>query len=368
MEIRKVVTKKELNDFIKLPYELYKNYELWVPPLLSDQKKFFNPEKNPYYRHSEVQLFLAYKDGKPVGRISAQTNTQHNNFHNDKVGFFGFFESIDDEEVANGLLKAAEDWNKNKGMDTLRGPMNFSVNNECGTLVDGFETPPYIMMTHNFSYYDALIKKSGYKKSMDLLAYLLKADPIPPKLERVGKLAIKKNSFEIRCLDKKNLKRDIELVFEIYSKAWEKNWGFVPDTREEFDQTVKDLLPVVDSELVYLAFADGKPVGFSVALPNFNFVLKKMNGHMNPVSLAKALYYKSKIPTVRVITMGVVHEYQKRGIDAAFYYKTFETCRKKGFWGGELSWILETNLMMNRIAEMLGADPYKRYRIYDKEI
>lgn len=368
MEIRKVSTKKELNDFIKLPYNLYKNYELWVPPLISDQKKFFNPKLNPYYQHSEVQLFVAYKDNKPVGRISAQTNTQHNNFHEDKVGFFGFFESIDDQEVAEGLFKAAEEWNKDKGMDTLRGPMNFSVNNECGTLVDGFSTPPYIMMTHNFSYYDSLIKKSGYDKSMDLLAYLLPADPIPKKLERIAKLAEKRNSFEIRCLDKKNLKRDIELVFEIYSKAWEKNWGFVPDTREEFDQTVKDLMPVVDPELVYIAFVDGKPVGFSVALPNFNFVLKKMNGHLNPISLAKALYYKSKIPTVRVLTMGVVHEYQKRGIDAVFYYKTFETCREKGLWGGELSWILETNLMMNRIAEMLGADPYKRYRIYDKKI
>ena len=372
MKIMPVRSKKDLMDFIKLPFQLYKNDPNWVPPLIMDQKDFFNPKKNPFYEHSEVQLFLAYKNDKLVGRISAHTNTQHNKFHNDKVGFFGFFEAIDDQEVANELIDAASEWLKAKGMDTLRGPMNFSTNDEVGLLIKGFETPPFVMMTHNPSYYLPLLENAGLQKSMDLFAYLVKISKPPERVARLSEKLIKRGNFTIRSLKtkKKDLKKDIETVFTIYMKAWERNWGFVPMTKKEFDHVVAALLPIVIPELVFIAFVNGEPAGFSVTLPDYNYVLKKMHGRLLPFGIFKALYYKNKISGLRQITMGVIKEYQNRGIDTVFYAKSFETAynHKINFKVGECSWILETNTMMNRIMESLNGKIHKIYRILDKKI
>jgi len=374
INIKSVQTKKDLKQFIMLPFKLYKNDPHWVAPLIMDQKNFFNPKKNPYYEHSEVQLFIAEKAGETVGRISAQTNTQHNKFHEDKIGFFGFFECINEQEVADKLISAASKWIKKKGMDTLRGPMNFSTNDECGLLVNGFESSPFVMMTHNPPYYLELLTKAGLEKSMDLLAYLIPKRPTPERLQRVVDKLQKRGRFTVRELSSKNkkeLRKDLEIVFTIYTKAWERNWGFVPMTEKEFFHLIDSMIDVVRPEFFYLAFVEDEPAGFYVALPDYNQLLKKVKGRLFPFGIFHLLFGQNKITAMRVITMGVIKEFQGRGIDTVFYTKNFQIAnnhKKLNIENAEMSWILETNTMMNRIASNLGGWVHKTYRILDKKI
>ncbi|MDY6915384.1 MAG: GNAT family N-acetyltransferase [Candidatus Cloacimonadota bacterium] len=370
MKVLAVKSKKELKSFIKFPFELYKNDPNWVAPLIIDQMNLFNEKKNPYYEHSEVQPFLAFQNNKVVGRITAHTNTRHNNFHKDKVGFFGFFETIDVPEVTQALVETASEWLKKRDKNVLRGPMNFSTNDECGLLIDGFRTPPYIMMPYNKKYYKELLEKNGLKKSMDLFAYNIPVSPPPERIKRLAEHAMKRNNFTIRTLanNKKERRRDIETVFHIYSKAWEPNWGFVPLSKKEFDHIVDTLLPIALPEMVLIAEVNGEPAGFCLTLPDYNFVLKKMRGRILPFGLLKALYYKNKIPGLRLITMGVIKEFQNRGIDIVFYYRSFQTAYQLQYKDSELSWILENNAMMNHIVKSLGGTRYKTFRIFDKKI
>ena len=374
IEIKPVQTKKDLKKFIMLPFKLYKNDPNWVAPLIMDQKNFFNPQKNPYYEHSEVQLFLAEKDGEIVGRISAHTNTQHNKFHEDKVGFFGFFECINDQETADMLIQTAYDWNKAKGRDTLRGPLNFSTNDECGLLIDGFESPPFIMMTHNHRYYLELLSNAGLQKSMDMYAYLIPKSPTPERLARVVEKLQKRGSFTVRELSSKNkkeLRKDLETVFTVYTKAWERNWGFVPMTEKEFFHLIDSMINFVRPEFFYLAFVDDQPAGFYAALPNYNEVLRKVRGRLFPFGIFHLLFGMNKVTSMRVVTMGVIKEFQGRGIDTVFYTKNFQVAnehKKLNIKNAEMSWILETNTMMNRIASNLGGWVHKTYRILDKKI
>ena len=370
IEVRPVKSKKELKEFIMLPFRLYKNDPNWVAPLISDQKKFFNPSKNGYYDHSQVELFLAWEGAKVIGRMSAQTNTQHNIEHQDKVGFFGFFECEDNQQAADALFARALEWNKSMGMDTLRGPMNFSVNEECGLLVDGFNSPPYIMMTHHLPYYEKLLLNAGFHKAKDLYAFIFEVGPLPEKIERTAQYVMKRNSCTVRTLskDKKQLRRDILTVFEIYRKAWQYNWGAVPMTEGELDHLVKTLLPLVEPDLVLIAEVKGEPAGFSLSMPNYNEVLKVMNGRINPITMLKA-YLKSKhITTARTLTMGVIKEYQNRGIDLVMHYYSFKNGFPKGYKQSEISWVLEDNVMMIREAELFNARIHKTYRLFDKEI
>lgn len=371
MKIIPITTQKDIMRFIKFPHKLYKGDKNWVPKLIMDEKNFFNPKKNPYYAHSEVMLFLAVKNDEVVGRISAHTNTQHNRVHHDKVGFFGFFESINDQNVASKLFDTAGNWLRTKGCDVMRGPMNFSTNDECGLLIKGFDTPPMVMMIHNKEYYQSLIENAGLDKVMDLFAYISDVQPPPDRIKRLSDKLEKRGHFTIRSLNKSNkkaLKKDIETIFEIYTKAWENNWGAVPMTNLEFDHIVKELMPIVAPELVFIAEVDGEPAGFSMSLPDYNFVLKKLNGHLFPFGIFKLLYYKNKIPNLRVITMGVIKKFQNRGIDTVFYSKSFEIANKMGYKQGEFSWILENNVMMNRIAKSLDGECYKTYRIFEDKI
>ncbi|MDD3050769.1 MAG: GNAT family N-acetyltransferase [Candidatus Cloacimonetes bacterium] len=368
IEIIAVNNSKLLKEFIMLPFELYKNNANWVAPLISEQKKFFNPEKNPFYEHSEAQLFIAYHNNKPVGRISAHTNTRHNSTFNDKLGFFGFFECIDDKEVAHSLLNKAAEWNLSKGRDSMRGPMNFSLHNECGTLIDGFDTPPFVMMTHNHAYYPKLLDSYGLHKAMDIFAYMVAPEKTPERLEKFVQMVQKRYNYTVRCLskNKNEMKKDLQTVMKLYGEAWKNNWGAVEMSDKEFDSIVEELLPIADRNLVFIAEVDGKPVGFSVALPNYNIVLKKMKGRLFPLGLFKALYYKNKIDAVRVITLGVIKEYQKKGIESVMIYHTFKNGYNSGYNRAEISWILEDNVEMNNLANRLDANLYKKYRIYDK--
>ena len=368
LKVLQVTTKSELRRFIEFPFSLYQNDKYWVAPIISDQIKFFDKGKNPYYEHSEVELFLVVDENEVKGRISAHTNRNHNKFHNDHKGFFGFFECVDDQTVANLLFDTAVEWLKEKECDIISGPYNFSTNEECGLLVDGFESIPFVMMTHNPKYYISLYENYGFAKAMDLYAWYLESNEMPEFLSLVSRKFKNNDQFTVRCLDKKNLRRDIETVFTVYQKAWERNWGFVPMSKKEFNHLVDSLLPIVDHELFFIAECEGKPAGFSVALPNFNVVLQKMKGKINPITLLKMLYYKKKLNSLRVIVMGVIHEYQGKGIDTMFYYNTWKNALAKGFNIGEFSWVLETNTMMNKIAKHLGARVHKTYRIFEKSM
>ena len=373
MEIVQVQTRKQVKDFIKFPFKLYKDDPYWVAPLISEQKKFFAPEKNPYYEHSEVQLFLAVKNYEIVGRISAHSNTRHNDYHKDKIGFFGFFEVINDQEIADALFSAAENWLQAKGFDTMRGPMNFSVNDECALLIEPFDSSPMVMMPYNPEYYKSLYENFGLKKVMDIFAYYIKVQKPPERLAKLAAKIQERGNFTVRSLttkNKKKLKRDIALIFKIYEEAWKDNWGYVPTTKKEFDLLVDDLLPILRPEFVFIAEIEGKAVGFSVTLPDFNFILKKLKGKIFPFGWLKFLLLKNKIPGLRVPIMGVLDEYKNRGIDVVFYYRSFKTAyeHKTPLKDAEFSWVLETNNMMNRISKSLTAKIYKTYRIFDKKI
>lgn len=359
--------------FIKFPWVIYKGDKFWVPPLIFDVRKNLDQKKNPFFRHSEMQLFLAEKDGKIAGRIAAIKNDNHNSFHKDKTGFFGFFESIDDEEVSDMLLEHACAWCKEKGLDEIRGPVNPSTNDECGLLVDGFDASPVFLMPYNPKYYQKLIENFGFEKGNNLYAYYIHAEVINnksvmDKLERMAKLIKQRSGVELRYLNMKDLKNEVRKIEEVYNSAWESNWGFVPITSEEFDYMAESLKMVADPNLVFFAEIEGKPVGFSLSLPDFNQVLKKMNGRLLPFGFIKMLLNKRKIDNLRVIIMGVKPEFQKKGIDSLFYLQTIVNGNKFGCKGAEISWVLEDNMPMRMTAEKLGAEIYKKYRIYQKSL
>lgn len=367
LDIIAVRTKKDWKRFVRFPYTHYKGHPFWVPPLLMDQKILLNPGKNPFFDHAEHRFFLAEKNGRLAGRIAALVDHRHNEVHQEKMGFFGFFESVDDQDVAGGLLGAARNWVRDSGMERFRGPVNPCQNEDCGLLVNAFDSPPVIMMPYNYAYYPKLIESFGLEKAMDLWAYYMddrKLDP-PEKLVRVVEKLREKQRIHIRPIDKKDFWNEARKVWRIYNEAWEKNWGFVPMTREEFDHLAKHLKSVVVPDLALLAEVDGKPVAFSLTLPDLNQALIHASGRLLPTGLLKILYHEKKIDMVRVIIMGVVPEYRNLGIDAMLYLDTWKNATARGYNRGEMSWILENNTPMNRAMQMLGGEVYKIYRMYE---
>lgn len=369
VNVIEVESAKLLNTFITLPFKLYKDDPNWVAPLLAERKEFFNKKKNPFYRGAKTKLFIAMKDNEPVGRIATCINYNHNAFHGEHVGFFGFFDCIDDYDVAAKLLKVAMITLKSEGMEKMRGPANFSTNYEVGFLIDGFDSPPVIMNPYNPPYIPKLAEKFGLKKVMDLYAYLMTDDvPIPERHLKVIERIKERNKVVIRSLDLSHFQDELKKVNHIYNNAWSHNWGFVPMPEDEFLHMAKDLKQIVDPDLVLIAEIDGEPAGFSMALPDMNIVLKRLHGHLFPFGIFKLLWHmkiRRKIFGVRVVTMGIVHKYQKRGIDSVFYVETYNRGTKKGYKWAELSWILETNELMCRAAEGLGAKLYKKYRMVE---
>jgi hypothetical protein len=373
IKIRKVENEKDRMKFIKLPWDLFRGDSYWVPPLIFDVRKNLDPKKNPFFKHAEVQLYIAEKDGKPVGRIAAIKNDNHNNFHKDKAGFFGFFDTIDDEEVSDLLLDTACQWAKDKGFDEILGPVNPSTNDECGLLVDGFDSSPVFLMPYNLPHYQQKIEDFGFEKANDLYAYYIPSEVINDtkmmaKLERMAELIKKRSDVKTYNVNMKDLKNEVRKIENIYNSAWENNWGFVPITTEEFDYMAESLKMVVDPDLVMFAEVAGDPAGFTLSLPDFNQVLKKMNGRLLPFGFLKLLRAKKKIDFLRVIIMGVKPEYQKKAIDSVFYLETIKAGNRNNYTGAEISWVLEDNMPMRMTAEKLGARIYKTYRIYRKSL
>jgi len=369
VEIRLVESDSDLMKFIKFQWKVYKNDPYWVPPLLMDRKKILNKKKNPFFQHASADYFLAYKDGQIVGRIAAIKNDLHNKIHEDKTGFFGFFECLNDQEVANALFDKAADWLRTRGLTSMMGPANPSSNDEWGMLLEGFDDEPRILMTYNPKYYLDLCDNYGLKKAKDLNAYSLDSDKVlgSDKLARVAELARKRANVTIKELDMKNFEKELAKVKDVYNKAWEKNWGFVPMTEAELDAMAEDLKQLVEPSLVLFAEVEGETIGFSLTMLDYNQVFKKMNGRLFPWAY-KLWTEKKNISWARVITLGLVPEYQKRGLDAVFYWEIVNRARKIGILRGEASWILEDNAMMNRGAEVMNGDLYKKYRIYEKAL
>ena len=373
--IREVSGKKGTNEFIDVLWKLYdqKTYPQWVPPLRMAVYELLDLEKNPFYKNAFIQLFIAEKDGKIAGRIAAIENKSHNAFHQDKTGFYGFFECIDDQAVANELFKAAEKWLKPRGLTSMQGPMNPSTNHECGLLVRGQSQHPTIQTTWNPKYYEGLHDQYGLTKAKDLVAYIIaneKGVDLPPRVvDYVKKLRSENSNIKFRDFNLKDFEGEVSKCFEIYNSAWEKNWGFFPMTKEEFTFTAKDMKMIVDPRMAFMAEVDGKAAGFMLAIPDFNHVFKRIpNGKLFPTGIFKLLIGKHLLKTVRVITLGVKPEYRGSGIFALFTYEAFERAKKFGYLAGEASWILEDNVAMNKPWQDLGAPLYRRWRIYEKSL
>ena len=372
--VEQVGSQKQLMQFVEFPFKLYRGDPNWVPPLIEERRDFFDLKKNPFFAHARFQLFLATRGGELVGTIGAVVDDNHNKFHNELMGAFGFLETIEDQAVADALLSAAEEWVRAQGMSIIRGPLNFSTNQEIGTLIEGFEEPPMVMMTYNPRYYPRLIEAHGYRKSMDAYAWIvdLKEDleKAPSKLAHVAQKAAQKQGIRVRTIDMRNFRREVEIVKQVYNQAWERNWGFVPMTDAEFEFLVVSLKPLIDPNLIFIAeTADGKPAGVSLTLPDLHQALRwSGGGHMWPLGLPKFLWHKRKINQGRLLIMGMIEQYRGRGADAIFYFETAKSMLAHGYKRVEGSWVLETNTMMNLIIERMGADRYKTYRIYERSL
>jgi GNAT superfamily N-acetyltransferase len=374
LAIRQISSKADKLKFVRFLWDIYGNDPNWVPPLEMDRMKLIDEIKNPFYKHADVAWFLAEDGGKIVGRIAAIVNHSHNSFHQDKTGFFGFFECVNDVNVASALLSAAEKFLRSKGMTDVIGPVNPSFNDESGLLVDGFNKPPVLLMTYNPEYYIGLIERCGYGKVKDLYAWLLSTDSSrSEKLIRVTEAMQQRAGITIRPFNKKDFANEVARIKHVYNLAWEKNWGFVPMNDAEMDFIAADLKQVYDPDLIFFAEKNGETIGFSNSLPDVNQAFaagpRIPRGVMNlPIGVWNLMTKKKQVDTLRILVLGVVKEYRSRGIDAMFYRKTIEAAEKKGYKYGEASWILEDNDPMNRACEMMNGKKYKTYRAYGKKL
>jgi len=360
---------RDLDAFIRFPLRFYSRDPFFVPPLLYERKKFFKPS-NPIFQFTEVTYLLACdKKGEVLGRVTAHINERHNRHAGEKTGFFGFFECIDDQTVASALMTEAEDTLRARGMKLIRGPFNFSTNEECGFLVQGFDRPPSLMMPYTKPYYLDVMTRLGYSKAKDLLAYEYEYQgKIPDYLVRVSRRLRERKQIVIRSINMRRFEEDVAEIFGIYNAAWSQNWGFIPVTDDEFRCTARDLKPIVDPSVVLIAEKEGRPVAFSVTLPDYNILLKKMNGSLLPCGFLHFLLGRKTIGRVRTLLLGVVAEYRLSGIEALLIHDTFENGLARGYRAGEMSWILEDNVLMRRPLERMGAQIGKVYRIYEKAL
>lgn len=370
--IKQVTTKAELASFIDFPHELFEGDKNYVPELHIAQRDVLTPGKHPFHNHSTIQPFLAIDNGKIKGRIAAILNNNHNAFSNRKDGFFGFFDLYNDSEVAEKLIAEAKKWLLSKGVNTMIGPVNPSTNDPSGLLIEGFDSPPVAMMTYNKPYYHELLTANGFVKKFDLLAYDLPTNVVDKRTVQL-KEALRKRfedrNIVVRKIDMKNFKTEVENILTIYNSAWQENTGFVPMTDDEFKYLAKDLKMVLDKDFCMVAEKNGGIIGFALAIPDINQVLIKIKrGRLLPLGIFKLLLGLKKINYVRVIALGVKEEYRKAGVEAYFYAEIIEQAINKKIKGGEASWILENNEMMNKGLRNLNATVYKRYRIFEKSI
>ena len=366
--VRPVLSKKDELAFIKFQWKPYAGNPHWVPPLLMDRKKLIDRKHNPFYKHAAMEMFLAERAGEIVGRIAAIVNDNHNKEHNENIGFFGFFESINDQQVADALFGAAKNWLKEKGVTGMVGPASPSVNDDYGLLIDGFDKSPAILMPYNPPYYATLIEGCGLRKAKDLYAYQVTTAALTSRLQRMSDVIMKRERVVLRTLDLKHFDREVATIRDLYSRGWARNWGAVPMTEDEFAYVAKDLKALVDPEIIFFAEIDGKAVGFALTIPDYNILLKdNKKGRLIP-ALIRILLFKKRINAVRIMILGVLPEYLNSGIGGLLFHETALRCIHRGYNQGEASWVLEDNVMMNRGAEMLNGVKTKTYRLYQMPV
>lgn len=361
--------KADRKRFIKFPYKIYRQDKHWVPPLIiAEHDRLSN--KEPFYEHAEAQLFMAMRDGRDVGRIAAIHNRRHNEVYHDKIGFFGFFECENDSVAAQALLEAAGDWIRKRGLDTLRGPFNPSINHPLGLLISGEPGPPMVEVTYNPLYYQELITSSGFDKCIDWLAYNMNITN-PETFNRLEKLAGRveaKERVTTRTIDMKNFNQEIQIIKDIFNEAWEKNWGYLPLTEKEIDFIAADLKMLVDPGLVRFVYVDGKPAGLLVVLLNINEIMIKLGGCLLPFGIFKLLFGRSRIKSIRLFMMGVTKQYRHLGLETVLYYHSLKYAISRGYRTCEISLLLENNPMVIRASKFMGGEEYRRYRIFERYV
>ena len=372
VSVEVVTQRKQLRQFLALPQRIYANDPAWIAPLAFMKREQLSPS-NHFFEHARWRAWVAYRDGEPVGRITAQIDELHLKQHNDGVGYFGMLEAEEDEGIVSALFEVAEDWLRSEGMTQVRGPFNLHVNEEVGLLVDGFSTPPYILMGHARPWYGAAVEAQGYSGARDLLAYHVRPDFEAPRV--MEKLAQRvSDRVRVRPVRRKELQADAAVMLEIFNDAWEQNWGFVPLAEAEWAETVTTLTKLMPDDYIQIAEYDGEPVAFIVALPNLNEAARDLNGRLLPFGWAKLLWrLKVRHPqTARVPLMGVLQRFQHSRLGPTLAFMVIDAVRKalhvRGVRDVEMGWILEDNDGMRNIIETIGGEAYKRYRVYQKEL
>ncbi len=372
VEVHAVRSRGDLTRFIELPERIYRNEPLWVPPLRFERRRFLDRSKNPFFAHGEAEYFLAWRDGRPVGRITAHVDHTLNDYQQNRWGLFGFFECEEDPEAAMALLRAAEGWLGERGRDRALGPSSFTMNDEAGILIEGHEHRPLIQQPWTHRYYPRLLEQAGYAKAIDLYMWRLfiedTVNTVPALYELAGKLE-PEHGITIRHLRKNDLEAEAKRFVDVYNAAWKRNWGFSPLSYEEMMHTAKENRFLLDPHWVMFAEnREGETVGAALTVPDFNQVLARMRGRILPFGWLKALRARSRIDEVRVGFLGVKPEYQHTGVAAGLYMEHYEMARQTPQKGGDTGWILENNKPMNRAMEAMGGHISKRYRMYEREL
>jgi GNAT superfamily N-acetyltransferase len=366
--VKPVVSRREKKLFLQYPWKQYQGDPIWIPPLRSYQKEEVGYARNPFYDRNQIQTFLALRGGEVCGRIAAILNLGHNEYHNENLGFWGFFESVDDQEVADALFGAVRDWFGERNIHHLRGPTNPSMNGEIGLLIEGFDTSPYFMMTYNPPYYERLVEQFGFRKSQDLYAYWGSIDMLPAVLERLTPICeqiIERFEVNVRCLDKTRFREDVEAFLSVYNRAMSNHWGFVPMTKDEVRHQAKGLKQLIVPELSIAAEIDGKIVGACFALLDYNPRIKAIDGRLFPFGFWKLLSNKRAIKRLRLISTNVIPEYQLHGIGLVLMSGIVPRGLDWGMEEAEFSWVSESNTFSRGSLEKGGAKRTKTYRIYD---
>ncbi len=374
MTVTPVAGRADLDAFIRLPWQIYQGNPNWVPPLLRLQHELFDPKRNAFYQHADVQMFLARRQGRVIGRVSAHIDHEHNRCHKERTGFFGFFECENDPDAASALLATAESWLLERGMDRARGPLSFSVNSEVGLLVDGFDSPPVILMPYSQPYYPELLERCGYAKVKDLYAWRWQSQPVPPgSPARMAKELRERPEVKVRRAETRRFSEEVRTILDLYNDAWSENWGYVPATAAEAEQMARDLRLIVDPDIVPIVEINGVPAGVALAVPNVNEAIRDLNGRLFPFGFIKLLWRLKvrRVKSGRLLLLGVKKEFRTRqyaGLGYLLCDEIYRGATERGYKWAEFSWTLEDNGLVNSLATKVGAEHYKTYRIYEKAL
>jgi hypothetical protein len=365
---------EDLDDFVQVAYEIYRTDPAWVAPLQMEVRERLSPSKNPFFEHAECALFTARKDGKLVGRISAQIDHEHLRAHGDSAGFFGFFDTIDDQEVADALLATAEDWLASRGMSVMRGPFSLSINEEPGLLVEGFDSPPVLMCPHHRPYQGALVEGAGFSKVQDLFGWMYKVEPPPPRAEKAWQTINSMPEVHFRPIRPRDLKHEIDEILDVFNDAWQDNWGFVPSTDAEARKMAKDLALIMDKRLSFFVEVDGEAVAMCVCLPNLNEAIHDFDGKLNLITIIKLLWRLKVrgLKSARLMLLGIRKNFRGSRryapLSTALYAEIAKRGIKAGYEWAELGWTLEDNRLISAGIKSMHAHVYKVYRVYEKPI